>query len=122
MRYNYSVTLLEDVSSAVNAAFKSAGIVNIAIVAEQSAQEPGGERRPRGHRTSCLAGSATPWRGYRIRRAANGHDDLHGNDGRSPFEPPYSTSIQYPSNGWIRRAWRRQQGAVAFGTSCALGN
>jgi hypothetical protein len=95
MRYNYSVTLLEDVSSAVNAAFKSAGIVNIAIVAEQVRLRNLAENVAL-EDIEHLVLQAAQLLGAAIEFDVlpDGHDDLHGNDGRSPFEPPYSTSIQ----------------------------
>jgi hypothetical protein len=96
MRYNYSATLLEDVSSSVKAAFNSAGIVNIALVAEQVRLRNLAENVAL-EDIEHLVLQAAQLLGAAIEfdMLPNGHDHSNGNgDGRTPSDRPYWTSVQ----------------------------
>ncbi|MBZ9675693.1 hypothetical protein [Mesorhizobium sp. ES1-1] len=96
MRYNYSRTLLEDVSSSVKAAFTSAGIVNISVVAEQIRLRNLAENvalEDVEHlvlQAAQLLGAAIE---FDVLPEGHDHSPLNG-DGRKPSDPPYSTSVQ----------------------------
>ncbi|UVK46281.1 hypothetical protein BPNPMPFG_001906 [Mesorhizobium sp. AR07] len=102
MRYDYSARLRDDVSSAVQTAFKTAGIVNITVVAEQVRVRNLAENvalEDIEHlvlQAAQLIGAAIEFDGLSngLALLEDGRADDHGERSSTPLDLAYPISIQ----------------------------